>query len=631
MTVSAPLLIDGLRAVAVGLVLLFHAGFGFAEGGFIGVDVFFVISGFLITGLIARDIDNKKWSFSHFYLRRIARLTPALLVTLLATMISAYFILTPDDLARLGRSGMYAGVSVSNFFFWLEAGYFDQSASSKALLHTWSLGVEEQFYLVWPAIIFLLARWRGRIGAAIGLAILGAVSLIAAVGLNQSNPNAVFFLMPFRIYQFALGGLVALLLTLRANRKRDVSGTIALIVLLGVAFGGDEETAYWLIAVVPAIASAVFIWSVEARMVKAVFSSLPFRWVGQRSYSIYLVHWPIMVLWPMATDFDLSTQDGIIAIIASIIAGAMLHKFVEKPFRFKRDGIPAQSGRSFAFTAVLLVCCTILGAHYWGLGGMPGRIPAELRQYTNVKEKWDERVAAVRNGVCNFSREMPNRRFDRKKCASPPGDRRAYMIIGDSYAAGASIMLPRAYQDVYFGQFSMPGCHIGAPNALPEQPNKPWCQQYYRRAFKLARTSGFDGVVITAAWRANQTKVINELISWAKRYDLDLVLLSDRPRFRERVPVILSGAMSFEQAQSRANKAENIPFRNRAYAMSNEYGDSAKVVNMHAVMCDDYCPVFNEDREILYLDASHISMDGAKLFGRRMKAQYPDLFQPARQ
>ena len=311
--------IDGLRAIAVLLVLFFHAGFSFAKGGFVGVDVFFVISGFLITGMIARDIERDHWSFGRFYLRRIARLTPALLATVIATLTVGYFILSPEDLARLGRTGSYAAVSGSNFFFWLESSYFDQASSSKPLLHTWSLGVEEQFYLVWPALVFLLAKAGGRKAIAIGLAGLGAVSLIAALYGSGKNPGAVFFLMPFRIHQFALGGLIALMLQLKTGRTQSYTGIAAILLLIvsGNLASGDSGP-YLLNAVLPAIAAALFIWSSEAKVIKTVFASPPMRWLGKRSYSIYLVHWPLMVMWPLATDFELSATEGVIAILFSV-------------------------------------------------------------------------------------------------------------------------------------------------------------------------------------------------------------------------------------------------------------------------------------------------------------------------
>jgi len=618
--------IDGLRAIAVGLVLLYHAGFSFARGGFIGVDIFFVISGFLITGVIARNIEARTWSFGKFYLRRIARLTPALLVTVLATLAAGYFILAPDDLARLGQSSIYAAASVSNFFFWQEAGYFDQTATTKPLLHTWSLGVEEQFYFIWPAIIFLLMRWRGRTGAAIGLAVLGIFSLIAAARFEQSHPDAVFFMMPFRTYQFALGGLLALLVALRATNIRNIAGFFCLIILFAVAFSGGDEKSYWMMAVVPALAAAAFIWSAEARLVKTVFASGPFRWVGKRSYSIYLVHWPIMVLWPMATDFDLSPLEGALGIGVSILAGAILQGVVEKPFRFRRNVTANERGRSIAFTAVVFVACTFVGAHYWALSGFPERVPEEIQQYTSLKKGWDNRLAAVRAGVCNLSDDASEAEYSVEKCASPPNDKPAYMIIGDSYAAGASMVLPAAYKDVYFGQFSMPGCHIRAPNALLPQPKRPWCERFYERAYDLVIKKEFDGVIISAAWGAERRKTANELISWAKQNNLDIVLLSDRPRFRDRVPAIISRSMSIKQAEKRVGKAESPIFKKWAYDMEADFGDAVKVVNMHKVMCDDRCMIFSDTGELLYLDASHISYEGVEWFGRRLRDQYPDLF-----
>lgn len=619
--------IDGLRAIAVGLVLLYHAGFNFAKGGFIGVDVFFVISGFLITGLIARNIEANTWSFGKFYLRRIARLMPALLVTVLATLIAGYFILAPDDLARLGRTSLYAAMSVSNFFFWQEAGYFDQTATTKPLLHTWSLGVEEQFYLVWPAIVFLLMTWRGKAGAAIGLAALGIFSLIAAARIEQGNPDAVFFMMPFRTYQFALGGLLALLIALRATNSRNIAGYFCLIILFAVAFTGGDDKSYWLMAVIPALAAAVFIWSAEAPLVKTLFASGPFRWVGQRSYSIYLVHWPIMVLWPMATDFDLSPIEGTLGIVVSIVAGAILHGVVEKPFRFKRNVTAIERGRSLAFTAAVFVACTFVGAHYWALSGFPQRVPEEVQQYTSLKTEWANRLTAVRAGVCNLSDEAAEAQYSVEKCASPPIGKPAYMIIGDSYAAGASMILPEAYNEVYFGQFSMPGCHIRAPNVLLPQPKRPWCERFYERAYDLAVKNGFDGVVISAAWGAERRKTANELVRWAKQNNLDIVLLSDRPRFRERVPAIVASSMSIKQAEKRLGKAENLVFKKWAYDMEADFGDVVKVVNMHKVMCDDHCMVFSDAGELLYLDSSHISREGAEWFGRRLRDQYTDLFQ----
>ena len=152
------------------------------------------------------------------------------------------------------------------------------------------------------------------------------------------------------------------------------------------------------------------------------------------------------------------------------------------------------------------------------------------------------------------------------------------------------------------------------------------CKESYQYAFELAKQNGFDGVVISASWPAEGNKVARRLVAWADENDLELILLSDRPRFRERAPVIVGSAISFEQAQRKAMNAENTNFRRRAYRFEEALAAEANVVNMHKVMCDEQCPMFNDARQLLYLDSSHISVDAAKWFGTRLKAQYPNLF-----
>ncbi|WP_375206028.1 acyltransferase family protein [Hyphococcus sp.] len=620
--------IDGLRAVAVLLVLFFHAGFGFAEGGFVGVDVFFVISGFLITGMIARDIERKEWSFSRFYLRRIARLTPALLVTIIATLVAGYFILAPEDLARLGRTGSYAAVSGSNIFFWLESGYFDQASSSKPLLHTWSLGVEEQYYLVWPALVFLFAKLGGRKAIAWGLAALGVLSLCAAVYLNGKNPGAVFFLMPFRIHQFALGGLIALTLTLKGGRLQSLSGLASVLMLLAAGnLASGDGGAYWLNAVLPAVAAALFIWSSEAAPVKAVFASPPMRMLGRWSYSIYLVHWPIMVLWPLATDFELSAGEGVVACIISLAAGAALYYFVETPFRFTSEKTPRARGWSLAGTAVMFGSVLFAGAHLWALDGFPGRMNAEFKKFASMKHEWDRRQNKLRMGVCNISKDAPLSSFNIKTCATPPDDGPAYMIIGDSYGADAYLILSEAYPDVYFGQMTLPGCLLTGPETMTYNKKWSWCAKFYKRGYAVARKNGFDGVIFASAWPAERAARVDDMLRWAEENSLDAILFSDRTRFKQRVPAIVTSSLNRAQAQRRATAAEIRFYEMLANSMEKNYGDKAKVVNMRTLLCEeDGCPIFDGESNVLYLDESHISLAGAHWAAQRMRAQHGDLF-----
>ena len=619
--------IDGLRAIAVLLVLFYHAGFDFARGGFVGVDVFFVISGFLITGIIIGQIENNRWSFSSFYLRRIARLIPALLVVILGTLIAGYIILPPDDLARLGQVSLYTAVSGSNFFFWLESGYFDQSASTKPLLHTWSLGVEEQFYLVWPLLVALLAKIGGRKAVAGGLAILGVLSLVAALAFSNKASDAVFYLMPFRIHQFALGGLIALLLSVQDQSRRTPLGLIAVVGLFALAnLVSGETSAYWLSAALPALAAAVLIWSSETAMMRSLIGSAPLVWLGERSYAIYLVHWPLMVLWPMASDYDLSSLDGVAAIAGSVFLGALLHHTVEKPLRFKSHTTQAQKSKTFAITAALLVVVSLGGAHFWALDGVPSRIPAEMRQYANNQKAQQERQRQVRSGICNLKEGQSVSEYNVRRCATPDQEKPSYMVIGDSHGAGAYIILKKAYPEIHFGQFTAPGCFLKVPGSPPPEQRRQECSSWYDEAFRLSIDRGFDGVVFAASWKPYHRDKYDDMAEWAQSNNLDAVFFSHRPKFRDRAPAIAVSSRSIDQAHARANNLHYPYLRQEALNMGNQLSKPSKFVNLFEMMCPEECVIFNEGKEILYFDDSHLSLDGVTWLAERLRQNYPDLF-----
>ena len=201
--------VDGLRAVAVTLVLLFHAGLGFS-GGFIGVDVFFVISGFLITGLILKEQESGKFSLANFWVRRIRRIIPAATVVVVAVLVAGFFILLPRDYEDLGKSAIAQQLMLSNVYFWRNTGYFDGPADLKALLHTWSLAVEEQFYLGYPFLMMLLHRFGRKVTVG-ALTFLGVGSLIVSVYGVEHHPSATFFLLPTRAWELLIGGLICFL------------------------------------------------------------------------------------------------------------------------------------------------------------------------------------------------------------------------------------------------------------------------------------------------------------------------------------------------------------------------------------------------------------------------------------
>ena len=286
--------IDGLRAIAVLSVVLYHFGIGGLQGGFVGVDVFFVISGYLITGIIQSELARGEFTLARFYERRARRIFPALFVMLLVTMLAGLFVLLPSDLARLGQAATATVLFVSNALYFRQSGYFDDASDFNALLHTWSLGVEEQFYVGLPLLLMLVHRYRPqwllRVIAACALLPFAACVLVQPI-----LAKAVFFLSPFRAWELLLGSLVALGAApqVRNGTLRAVLSVAALAALLGaIAFMRSGVDFPGWKAAIPVLATAVLLHlgAGGRTWVGGVLSWRPLVFVGLISYSLYLWH-----------------------------------------------------------------------------------------------------------------------------------------------------------------------------------------------------------------------------------------------------------------------------------------------------------------------------------------------------
>jgi peptidoglycan/LPS O-acetylase OafA/YrhL len=327
--------IDGLRAIAVVVVILFHLGFERFSGGYVGVDVFFVISGFLITRMIRAQLGAESFSFSGFYVRRARRLFPALLVTVVASFVAACVLLAPQHLERVGGSTVSALFAVSNFYFWQESGYFDAEATLKPLLHTWSLGVEEQFYLLWPALLVALLRCSSR-------AVLGFLGLasVASLALGEywlvSDPAAAFYLLPARVVELALGAAMVWLVdhTPRQRLLLEPLVWIGLSLILYATFDYDETTDFpGLSSLVPCIGAALLVYAGEARYSGWILRSRLAVGIGLISYPLYLIHWPLLVFTRYAKAEALDDFDRLAVAGFSLLGAAAIYRFVENPIR----------------------------------------------------------------------------------------------------------------------------------------------------------------------------------------------------------------------------------------------------------------------------------------------------------
>lgn len=370
--------IDGLRAVAVLAVVLFHLGIASLEGGFLGVDVFFVISGYLITSIIAPKMAAGTFSFKNFYLKRIRRLIPPALVTIVFTFVASVFILDPVDLIAMAQSAIAATFSVSNILFFTEAGYWDAQSELKPLLHTWSLGVEEQFYLFWPLLTLAFWKLTPKLNLAWAFGVATVIGIIMSELMLRASPSAAFYLLPARFFEFSIGATFAFIGTsvlwqrVGTASLRLILGGAGLLVLLATIWIYKGDTPFpGLNAIIPCLATAVLLLSgagaAKTPVLGALLGNPVMTWIGRISYSLYLVHWPVVSLMRYKVGLELHLKEQLIAAALMVVLTLALYYGVEQRIS-SRAGQGKETkrrlgpGRFAAFTGVAAVALSAVFA-----------------------------------------------------------------------------------------------------------------------------------------------------------------------------------------------------------------------------------------------------------------------------
>lgn len=353
--------IDGLRATAVLAVVLFHAYPGIFKGGFIGVDIFFVISGFLISTILFESLDAGEFSFYEFYARRIKRIFPALILVLVVSSIFGWFSLLTDEYKQLGKHIAAGAGFISNIVLWSEAGYFDNSAQTKPLLHLWSLGIEEQFYLLWPLLVWL--AWKGKINVILVILSLIAGSFFVNIDGVEQDPVASFYSPMSRFWELSSGSLLAWLIlknqakiNVLTDTWRNLLSIIGALLILGGVFGLSSDLLFpgWL-ALLPVVSAILLILSGGNAIInRVVLSSRVAVWIGLISYPLYLWHWPILSYIRIIESGAPKKIVVIIAVIAAFILAWLTYRFIERPIRFGSKG--SAKVKALACSMLILGC-----------------------------------------------------------------------------------------------------------------------------------------------------------------------------------------------------------------------------------------------------------------------------------
>lgn len=374
--------IDGLRSVAVLSILVFHFKIAGLDGGYIGVDVFYVISGYLIGSIILNDIKNNSFSFAEFYRRRIARLYPAYIAMMCVTTLAAFWLFLPREFRDFGKSIVASIFYASNILFFRESGYFDTSASLKPLLHTWSLSIEEQFYLLFPGFAYLAFR-SFKVDAIFPLAVIVCLmSFLSGVYQTETDRNAAFYLFPFRAWELLLGVIIATG-KLPSVNSRSLANVLSWsgFGMIAIAVGTyTSKTAFpGLAALLPCLGAFLIIYSGTRHqpMVNRLLSHPAPVFVGLISYSLYLWHWPLVIFAEYYFSRELSHIETAALIAVTFLLATISWRYVERPFRLPTNVFRRSAASLFSAAALASVVLAGIGYAIYRTDGLPGRLSPE--------------------------------------------------------------------------------------------------------------------------------------------------------------------------------------------------------------------------------------------------------------
>jgi peptidoglycan/LPS O-acetylase OafA/YrhL len=594
--------IQGLRALAAILVTLFHAKW--VSGGFIGVDIFYVISGFLITGLLLREIDRSGTiNFKEFYSRRFKRLLPTSFFVLAITAVVSWMLIPATMRTSLGRDVIAASLYVSNYLFaWWQADYQNLDATPSPVIHYWSLAVEEQFYLVWPLLIllfFTLSKYlKNRMVLTYLVATITLASFIFSIYQTENSPIWAFYSLPTRAWELGLG---ALLVLVPPFKTRKFIGLIGFVLLIISAFLFNESTPFpGLNAALPVIGTVLLIATINSwpPFLNDVANSRISQWLGEISYPLYLWHWPLLVLPSTYFARPLEVYERLLAIAATILLADLTHRFIEEPYRNKKI-LPLLVYKKAAYVTGISVfmgaVIMFTNSDKIDISGIKGAV--SLAQIKARPQIYDDgchaNYAQTKSGKCEYGK------LDSDKTMVLYGDshaaqwfpalieianRSGYKLISLTKSACPSVETVRRDQ----GGFKMSRCVQWRENTIKRiQDIEP--DVLIMSSFQyFAQPPQFNDR--TQWWNEGQRKLLNQV----KNSSPHLIYITDTPHPTRDIPACLSNYSITECNTSERSKNLSIP--------------GFKVIDPNPWLCSNVCPAV-KDGVVAYRDASHISVD----------------------
>ncbi len=606
--------IDGLRAIAVLAVLFFHCGIPGVTGGYVGVDVFFVISGYVIASTLLRDLEAGRFSIRSFYERRVRRIFPALIFTFVVCWALAWWLLLPSDFLDFSRSLLSSAASFSNMYFWKYSGYFENGAELRPLLHTWSLSVEEQFYLIAPAAMWVCYRF---LGARFLLLFIPAalLSLALSIFVTSTAPTANFFLLPTRAWELLVGVVLALSVANIAPAvrpfTREAAAALGAMLIAFAVFGYTKFTPFpGATALAPCLGAALIIFSGaqgEASTVNRALSWRPLVGIGLISYSLYLFHWPLLAFARYAVLRPPTAPEVAVIIAASFALAVFSWKFVEQPFRrssnFRRPLLPSGLAAMAIVMAIAMVGVMTKGA--------PERFPDIVAQTGPSEDLW-------KTGTCFLMEKYDIRQWDLKACTRASGGPEKVLLWGDSFAAHYTpgLLEDSASIPAQIIQYTAAGCPPVLSYYSYARPN---CQKFNENALDIIRKNGIKTVIVSSRWVDLQQRglqTIQSTIGPLKAMGVDVWVIGQSPEFPADINVI-----DYRNRHS-ANAGEIWPlaFDPEINSRLRKAAYGSHFINPLDYLCGDGSCRYRDHNGMFYADYGHFSKEGSI---RAVKAYFP--------
>ena len=603
--------IDGLRALAVVAVLGFHLTPELLSGGFVGVDVFFVISGYLITGIIISDLSKSRFTFRNFFMRRVRRITPVLLTVTAASVLPAYWLLKPEDMADFAKSVLAQPLALQNIHFLVEGEYFRRS-ETKPLLHTWSLGVEEQFYLLWPFFLSLLSRRAHRFRE-LWITALIVVSFLFALACQFISPKVAFFTLPARAWQLGTGGLLCLLTTrswlpVLGQRSQSILRIVAIIALT-TCFAWLDGAKPWpdARAWIPVLATVAIIVAGAAQPEQSILAQPVLVALGKRSYSLYLWHWPIIVYARYLGLDPSSPAVGAAVLALSLTLTEASYRWVENPIRLKRA------------LATDLKLITAAGAAV-AILVLPAGV-AVATQGASFRYRGLERTLLTgpfnsRTDRCGTLFRMVNPRGIACPLHETPTSERRILLWGNSHAAMWSVLFETLARE------RDASAYLSARNC-PPIPSSTFCDQVIEPTFDYIGQNDFTDVVIAFTWY-NSVEYPDEVFDKnMERLALKVAQLGATPWLVLDVPASHHFELTNQLSLARQTPPAFARFPRKDYE-ARQHGPQfelarrivervpqTRILDPSAVFCPGDACVAGQESQAYYRDGGHLTDVGA--------------------